>query len=97
LPIVRRLPDGAPLNLNLSPHRCPTPGSEEDYQAAEEAGMALGCWPWYPAQRRRREEAEARERDLEAALYADWVAFRRANGIPDSSEGGWLPDREARP
>ena len=53
LPIVRRLPDGAPLNLNLTPHRCPGPDPEEGYLADLEAGIALGAWPWYPAQSRR--------------------------------------------
>ena len=60
---------------------------EAGFLADLEDGVALGAWPWYPQQRRRREEAEARERDREAALYADWVAFRTARGIPDAGEG----------
>ena len=78
-PIMRRLPDGALFDLDLTPHRCAGPDPE--------AGTAPGAWPWYPAERRRREEAAARERDVEARMYAEWVAFRRANGIPDAGEG----------
>ena len=89
-PIVRRLPDGAPLNMDLSPHRCPQPdpaAGEAGYQADLEAGVALGYWPWYPAQRRRREEAEARDRDREADEYAAWVRYRTLMGLPDAGEG----------
>jgi hypothetical protein len=88
-PIMRRLPDGAPFNLNLTPHWCPGPDPED--------GPALGYWPWYPAQRRRREEAEASERDREAEEYAAWVRYRTAMGIPDAGEGELPPGGGGRP
>jgi hypothetical protein len=90
-PIVRRIPDGRALNMDLTPHDCPRGDDEADYQAALLKGREEGVWPWYAAQRRRREEAEARERDLEAAMYAEWVDFRTRYGIPDAGEAA-LPE-----
>lgn len=93
-PIVRRLPDGAPLNLNLTPHRCPGDDPEAGYLADLEAGVEAGVWPWVEGKRRRAAQAEARERDAEAERYAAWVAYRRARGIPDAGEAEVPPGRE---
>jgi len=118
-PIVRRLPDGAPLDINLRPHRCPTAPEDDDEAAHWLAAVERGYWSGAPArwaahqqevrrqieaqnvederleaQRWAATDAAAEARDLEASHYADWVAFRTANGIPDAGEAG-LP--EARP
>jgi hypothetical protein len=85
-PIVRRLPDGRALNMDLSLHRCPD-DDERGYQADLAEGIVTGRWPWYERQRRAREEAEARERDEEADQYEAWLRYRRAMGIPDAGEG----------
>jgi hypothetical protein len=87
-PIMRRLPDGAPFNLNVTVHDCSGDDAEAGYQADLAEGITTGAWPWYWRERREREAAEERERDEEADRYAEWVAFRRAVGIPDAGEAG---------
>lgn len=113
-PIVRRVPDGRPLDMNLAPHRCPAVPEDDEEAARWRAAVERGYWAGAPArwaahqdvvrcqiesQNAEDERLEAQrqavadERDLEADLYADWVAFRTAYGIPDAGEAGLPEDR----
>lgn len=61
-PIVRRRWDRAPLNLDLTPHRClgPVRDEEDAYQRDLAEAAALGVWPWARRDWERHQEAERR-------------------------------------